>query len=209
MNVLRTWFALTALVLLSACSAKSVWAPDDHVQKVQYADPGPAYVTLFTGYHIKNGRGSHSGLMVSGSERVLFDPAGNFENDVIAERDDVLFGMNPALVDAFIDFHTQPKYNATAQTIYVPDDVANNLIARIKAHGPVPSAMCARSISKVLKETPGFESLAGTWYPEKLAAQYAELPNVITHQYAERVGSDGLAYILKWSPAYRPKYSVK
>lgn len=69
--------ALTALISLAACGAEPIWAPDDAVATARYAHPGPTSVTLYTVLSTRSGAGAHAGLLINGSERVLFDPAGS------------------------------------------------------------------------------------------------------------------------------------
>lgn len=170
-------FALCALVALTACGAPSVYAPDEKLGQVRYSEPDRAYVTLLTILNVGSDRGAHTALLVNGSERVLFDPAGSFVSDTAPERNDVLFGINPAELDFFIDYHTRREFYTVAQTIDVDLAVANDLIARMQTVGPVAQALCARSTSALLRETSGFETLSGFWFPEKLMAQFGALPN--------------------------------
>ena len=156
------WLALVALVLVSACSSKAkVFAPDDAVQTVRYAAPPPAEIRLFTSINRKSGSGAHSGMLISGSQRVLFDPAGTFEFGGAPERHDVLYGMNDRTLEVYYDFHVRPDFNLIEQRITVPQSVADDLILRAEAAGPVDDAMCSSSISALLAATPGFEGAEG------------------------------------------------
>jgi hypothetical protein len=106
----RRFFLLGAPLALGACAAEPVWAPDDLVQRNIYRHPGPNMLTLFTVLNVGSDNGAHSGLMVSGSQRVIFDPAGTFKHPTIPERNDVIFGATPGLVDLYIDYHTRETY---------------------------------------------------------------------------------------------------
>ena len=95
----RLFFALFATLLLSACGAEPIWAPDEAVAKARYEHVGPTSVTLYTVMSTRSGAGAHAGLLINGSERVLFDPAGTWRHPKLPERNDVHFGITPKMVD--------------------------------------------------------------------------------------------------------------
>ena len=64
------------------------------------------------------------------------------------------------------------------QTIVVSPEVAELVLARAMAYGAVPKAQCTLSISRILKDVPGFESLPITWYPRNLMDAFETLPGV-------------------------------
>jgi len=69
--------ALIATLAVAACStAEPTWAPDAALASAHYVAPGPKTITLFTVVSTRSGSGAHSGLLINGSERVMFDPAG-------------------------------------------------------------------------------------------------------------------------------------
>ena len=49
-------------------------------------------------------------------QRVIFDPAGSLSHASLAERGDVIYGANPAIVDSYIDYHTRNTHDTVAQT---------------------------------------------------------------------------------------------
>jgi predicted small lipoprotein YifL len=77
--------ALTALVSLAACGAEPIWAPDDAVATARYEHPGPTSITLYTVLSTRSGAGAHAGLLINGSQRVLFDPAGTWRHPRLPE----------------------------------------------------------------------------------------------------------------------------
>ena len=102
------WLILFTLPLMLA--AWPVWAPDAVVKQASYAHAGPPRVTLFTVISTRNGSGGHSGLMINGAERVMFDPAGTFNVPFVPERNDVLFGMTDRALAAYVDYHARPEW---------------------------------------------------------------------------------------------------
>lgn len=173
--------ALTAVLGLAACStAEPIWAPDAAVQQAHFVAPGPKTITLFTVVSTTNGQGAHSGLLINGSERVMFDPAGTWYHPSLPERNDVHYGLTDRMVTFYIDYHARETYDVIEQTITVSPQVADMVIARAKAYGAVPKAQCARSISSILSDVPGFESIPSSWFPNKISAAFGKIPGVTT-----------------------------
>ena len=81
---------------------------------------------------------------------------------------------------AYVDYHVRPAWYADIQTIEVSAAVAEQLLRDVKAYGAVPKAYCARSVSSILGNTPGFEDINETWSPIKLSNQFGDRPGVRT-----------------------------
>ncbi|NBE06990.1 hypothetical protein [Paragemmobacter ruber] len=178
--MLRAILALFALLSLAACGAEPVWAPEERVQAARYVHDGPPAITLFTVINNRSDSGAHSGLMINGAERIMFDPAGTWNHPRIPERNDVHFGITPRIVNFYIDYHARETYRVVEQTVIVSPEVAALVAQRARAYGAVPKAQCARSISDILRGVPGFEAIGATWYPNRLMDDFAKLPGVTT-----------------------------
>ncbi len=178
--MLRLMLSLVALLGLSACGAPSVWAPDDQVEAARFVAGAPTYVTLYTVVNKSSGAGAHSAILVNGSERAIFDPAGSWSHPRLPERNDVHFGMTDKAIAFYIDYHARETYNVIEQRIEVSPEVAEQVLANIKAYGAVPKSMCTDATSSILRATPGFESLPATWFPKQLSNAFEELPGVST-----------------------------
>ena len=180
--MIRLALMLCALLALSACGAGTAepkWAPDAAVQAARFVEPeGPRSVTLYTVINNRSQQGAHSGLLVKGAETILFDPAGSWYHPRIPERNDVHFGMTPKMRAFYIDYHARETFRVIEQTVDVSPEVAEMIAARAKAYGAVPKAQCANSITSILSDVPGFESIGRTWFPKKLSDRFAELPGV-------------------------------
>ena len=174
----RILLALVLPFILAGCTAEPVWAPDIEVQQAAYRDDGPPALTLYTVINNRSGSGAHSGLLVSGSQRVLFDPAGSFKNRAFPERNDVIYGMTPRVVDYYIDYHARETFHIIIQKIEVSPAVAELALQRVQAYGAVSQAHCANSVSKILSGLPGFEQIKVTYFPNRLSQNFAELPGV-------------------------------
>lgn len=167
--------AVAAVLALSAC-AEPKWASDEEVAAARYVAPAPRSITLFTVEATRNGSGAHSGLLVNGSEQVMFDPAGTWYHPYLPERNDVHFGVTPTMVDFFIDYHARVTYDVVEQTVVVPPEVAEMVLERVKAYGAVPKAQCSNAVSHVLAGVPGFESISPTLWPNRLSKEFGKIP---------------------------------
>ncbi|MXQ09594.1 hypothetical protein GQ651_17245 [Alphaproteobacteria bacterium GH1-50] len=168
--------SLALLLFLSACGgpAEPVWAPDDAVARARYVHDAPPSVTLFTVVSTRNGSGGHSGLLINGDERILFDPAGTFRLPFAPERNDVHFGMTKRAVDVYIDYHARETFDVVVQEAPVTLDQARRLTALVKDYGAVPKAQCSLSIARILQDVPGFEGVRTTYFPNSLSEQFGE-----------------------------------
>jgi hypothetical protein len=178
--LLRLVPAALALALLSACGADHVYAPDEEVSRAVYVDPtDPPYVTLFTVINNQNDSGAHSGLLINGSQRVLFDPAGTWFSPASPERNDLHYGISDPVLRFYIDYHARVSYRVLEQTLPISQATADALIAAAAAYGSVNKAECAKSISQILDRIPAFSStIHGTWFPKQLSKEFGRLPGV-------------------------------
>lgn len=177
---MRLLLILVALLGLAACGADPKWAPQEQVEAVRFVEGPPNYITLYTVVNKRTGSGAHSAILVNGSERLIFDPAGTWYHPKLPERNDVHFGMNDKALAFYIDYHTRITYDTIEQKVYVSPEVAEMVLARVKAYGAVPKAMCTKATSSILRGVPGFESLPQTFYPKKLSKAFGKLPGVTT-----------------------------
>lgn len=198
--MLRIFLALLALIALTACGAGGTSsapnASDSAILAARYVGDDQPSVTLFTVVNNQTGSGAHSGLLIDGSERVLFDPAGSFNHPRLPERGDVHHGMSNPMVAFYIDYHARETYRVIEQKQPVSPMVAEMVIARAKARGAVPKAHCANSISAILRDVPGFESLGVTFFPNRLADQFGELPGVMTRVITDDDADDNHGVLL-------------
>lgn len=179
--MLRVILAVLGLTLLAACGgAEPKWASDEEVARAAYTHDGPPSLTLFTVLATRDGSGAHSALMINGSERIIFDPAGTWHHPRLPERNDVHFGMTPKMVNYYIDYHARETFDVVEQTIIVSPEIAALVAQRAKAYGAVPKAQCTRSIGDILRPVPGFESLPSTWFPKPFMEAFGKLPGVKT-----------------------------
>jgi hypothetical protein len=176
----RFYLCFIALLFLAACggAAEPKWASDAVVARASYVSSGPPSVTLYTVLSTKNGSGAHAGLLINGSQSVMFDPAGTWQHPRLPERNDVHFGMSPLMVDFYIDYHARETFDVIEQKIFVSPEIAELVMQRAMAYGAVPKAQCTIAVSSILRGVPGFENLPSTWFPKNLMEAFGELPGV-------------------------------
>lgn len=196
-RLLRILCGLVVALALAACGADSKWAPQDQVDAARFVAGPPTYITLYTVVNTRTGSGAHSAILVNASERVIFDPAGTWYHPKLPERHDVHFGMSDKAVAFYLDYHTRITYNTIEQTIYVSPEVAELVLARVKAYGAVPKAMCTQATSSILRGVPGFESLPQTFYPRKLSEAFGRLPGVTTRVVTDDDADDNHGVLMR------------
>ena len=184
------WICLGLVALLAACSAPVPNASPERVHAAEYVHDGPPEIALLTMVNNRSGEGAHSALLINGSQRVIFDPAGTVQHELLIERDDVLFGMTPTMVDFYIRAHSRITHHVVVQKIIVTPEVAEQALQLALNNGPVSSAFCASSTSQLLAQLPGFETISTTMFPRTLMEQFATLPNVVTSTVRETDSAD-------------------
>lgn len=168
------------LLLLTACGgpAEPVWAPDDAVARAEYAHPGPPELVLYTVVSKRSGSGAHSGLLINADQRILFDPAGTFSLPFVPERNDVHYGMTPRAVSVYIDYHARETYDVIEQRLPVTAAQARMVTRLAQDYGAVPKAQCSLSITRILRQVPGFETISVGYFPVPASDAFGALPGV-------------------------------
>ncbi|GAB5447803.1 hypothetical protein [Gymnodinialimonas sp.] len=179
-RLFRLAAAAIAALSLAGCVGESIWDSDEAVARATYVPPGPATVTVITSTNTRMDSGAHTGLLIDGAQRLLFDPAGSWFNPGIPERNDVLFGMTPEYLDLYLAFQSNGVFEVTMQTVEVSPAVAQQLSQVVQSYGAVSPSQCTRSISTILSNTPGFEAVSPTWFPTALLNDMANVPGVQT-----------------------------
>lgn len=177
---------LVGLALLSGCGvAQLPWASDEKVARAAYVSPERPSVTLITVVTNKGRYGGHSALLINGSQRVLYDPAGSWFQEVLAERADLIYGMSPRAFDNYLSYHARKKYHVVQQKKFIPLSVANRLIANAKAQGASQNGFCAVNTGHILAGTAGFAGAPAGFSPIKLMDWMAAQPGVSEDKFYE------------------------
>jgi hypothetical protein len=193
--------ALGAVLILAGCAAESVLSTKEEVSRASYRHDGPPRLTVYTMINNTSGAGAHTALMINGAQRVIFDPAGSFNTGRhLPERNDVLYGITPAVEDVYTRFHARKTYHVRIQRLDVSPELAARAIALVEANGPVPSAQCSLATSRILGELfPG--QVRTSWFPKKTAEDFAQIPGVTEETLYEYDSDDNSTVLAAWDPA--------
>jgi hypothetical protein len=172
--------ALAAVLALSGCEFYTPAAPEE-IARARYASSEPPSITLMSMVNASSGKSAHAGLLINGSERVLFDPAGTFTHPDLPRAGDVHYGMTPRFVDYYERYHARFDYFVEAQKVPVTRAEADQILADARAHGKSMKMTCALAMADVLRPVPRFADAPSSIRPEALRAYFANLPGVETH----------------------------
>lgn len=182
----RVLCSLAVVALIAGCAANTGGdSSEEEIRAAVYRASEAPSLTIFTMVNNRSGRGGHTALMVSGSQRVIFDPAGSFRDDRVVERGDVLYGITPGWLQAYKSAHARSTFHVVSQKIPVTAAQAELALRLVQANGPVPGAYCANSTTGILRQIPGFGGIKSTFYPVNLMEQIEALPNVSTTKLYE------------------------
>ncbi|MEM8693476.1 MAG: hypothetical protein AAGG57_16525 [Pseudomonadota bacterium] len=183
---MRVWFAAAMLAALSACATvETNNSPPEVIAAAKYREPGPASLTLMTMVNNRTGGGGHTALMINGSQRVIFDPAGSFVNDRVPERDDVLYGVSPPVLAGYKSAHARSTFHVVSQTVQVTPAQAETALRLAQQNGPVPRLFCTSATTELLRQVPGFQDIQQTMFPTNLMEQMERRVGVKTDRYYE------------------------
>ncbi len=179
----RLLLCLGLLAVLSACGSGRPVASVITIEHDRYTDPSPPSLTLVTSIRTAAGSGAHSAIIINASQRVIFDPAGSFEatsEGKVAgpQRGDVIYGVSPEVLAAYLKFQSSTGYHVVTLSIPVPAAVAEEALVKAEDHGWVSQAFCADASSQMLASLPGFEKVHVTLFPRALMRQVEKLPGV-------------------------------
>lgn len=187
----RVLASLSAIVLVGACAANT--GGDSSVEEIAasvYRAGGQPSLTLFTMINNRTGEGGHSSLMVNGSQRVIFDPAGSFRDDRVVERADVLYGITPGWLQAYKSSHARVTFHVVSQEIPVTAAQAEQALQLVQSNGQVGGGFCANATSTILSKIDGLGGVSTTFFPVRLMEQIEQRPNVRTTKLYEDDSGD-------------------
>ena len=207
MRYLVVMFA--ALLALAGCADdRTRFDPPEVVSQAVYRHDGPPALTLYTMVSNSTGQGAHSSIMINGSQRVIFDPAGSVSHPSIAENADVLYGITPRIADFYARAHARETYHVVIQRVEVPAETAELALQLAISNGAVAQAFCANATSNLLRKLPGFGSIKPTFFPLKLSAQFGALPGVTTRVLRENDADDKSVAIAEFDAEQRATQAV-
>ncbi|WP_134680164.1 hypothetical protein [Paracoccus ravus] len=181
----RAFLALALPAALAACGADNNWASDEAVRRARYVSNEPPSITLLTVIGIPRGEGGHSAVMINGTQRVIYDPAGSWRHPSIPERHDVLYGITPNFKNFYIDYHARQTYWVAEDTVQVPLEVAEAAIRSVERQGASNKSFCAVNTGTALSRVPGFEGAPTGFSPLNLRNWFLTLPGVTSKKHMD------------------------
>lgn len=175
--MMRAILALVAIGLLAGCEVYRPAQPDV-IARNSYVSDEPPSVTLISMVNTRSGRSAHAALLINGSERVLFDPAGTFSHPDLPRAGDVHYGMTPRFVRYYERYHARFSHYVQSQTVYVSRQSADQVLANAKAHGQSLKLTCNLAVADVLRPVPPFTQVRASFFPEAARKDFAAIPGV-------------------------------
>jgi hypothetical protein len=176
---------LAAFAALSACGADTRTSSPADIAAARFVSDKPPSVTLLTVVGKTSGSGAHAGLLINGSQRVIYDPAGSWTNPRLPQQGDVFFGITDKMVDFYIDYHARETFDVIEQTVPVSQAVADLLISRALAEPAAGKSTCTLKTTGLLRGVPGFDGVSQTWFPLQASKSFAKLPGVTTRRITD------------------------
>ena len=182
----RILLAIFCALALAGCAVKpEIPRSEEAVRQAVYRHGGQPALTLITVRNNRTGQGAHTALLISGSEQVIFDPAGSFHHEEIERRGDVLVGIDPAFWQGYKSMHARATHHVVTQRIPVSAETANRALQLAYDRGEVAAAHCAHSTANLLRQLPGFASIRVGYYPNDLAEQFETITGAQQVPYYE------------------------
>lgn len=177
-SALRLCLPLLAILGLAACAADAKFASDSALAQARFVSGEPPSVTLYTVVNNNSEAGAHSGLLIDGRERVLYDPAGTWYHPTVPERADLHYGITDRMLSFYIDYHARVSFRVIEQKRYVPQSTIDLILQRTIAKGAAAKATCSQTLSSILIGVPGFEDIRQTWFPNQMSKDFGKAPGV-------------------------------
>lgn len=180
--------AVLALLAATALAGCEVYQPASfaEIEAARYVSPEPPSVTLMSMVNTRSGRSEHAGLLINGSQQVLYDPAGTFTHPDLPRRGDIHYGMTPRFVDYYERYHARFDYFVEAQKVPVTRAQADQLIANAQAVGQSLKMTCGLDVADVLQPVPPFQGVRKSFFPQALRDDFDRLPGVEDSYVYER-----------------------
>ena len=75
-----------------------------------------------------SGAGAHSAWVINASQRVIFDRAGTIKHHFFIEKDDVLYGVTPSVLQFYTRAHARKTHHVLIQDLDVSPEIAEHAL---------------------------------------------------------------------------------
>ena len=179
----RILLSLGVVAALSGCGSGRAVSSDPVVEKARYVSSEPQSLTLLTSIRNDTGNGAHSALLINASQRVIFDPAGNYFSQQVPQKGDVLYGVSPPVLQSYLNFQSSKGFHVVAESVQVSPDVAELALQKSVSNGAATSGFCSDNVSSIVHTLPGFTSLPVSLFPRSFMLDFGKLPGVVVTTY--------------------------
>lgn len=173
----RAACALLGLAVLAGCEIYDPATPEEIARKTYVSDQPPS-ITLVSMVNNRSGRSAHSALVIDGSQRVLYDPAGTFQHPDLPRADDIHYGITPRYLDYYERYHARFSHYVHSQKVHVSRETADLVLSRAQAEGKALKMHCSLAIADVLQPVEPFEHVRSSYFPEVLREDFARIAGV-------------------------------
>lgn len=179
-GILRRIAAGLALPLLvAACGTSDLRTADPaEIARAAYVHDAPPSVTLLTVVNSSSGSGDHSALIINGSQRILYDPAGSFHHPQVVQHLDVHYGFHPRVEDVYMDYHARESHHVITQKLEVAPGVAEAALRAALAESKARPGQCAIKTTAVLNAA-GLDVRSSVW-PRTVMNDFARRQGLVT-----------------------------
>lgn len=175
--MLRGLLAVLALMTVSGCE---VYTPADpaEIARAVYVSDEPPSVSLLSMVDARTGRSAHAALLINGSQRVLYDPAGTFAHPELPRAGDIHYGVSPKFVDYYERYHARFSHFVHVQTVQVDRATADRVLANARSEGKTLKMHCGLAVAGALRGVPLFQDVRRSYFPEGAREDFARIPGV-------------------------------
>jgi hypothetical protein len=186
----KALIAAVAGLVLAGCETYQPATPEE-VARARYVSDEPPSVTLLSMVNTRSGKSAHSALLINGSERVLYDPAGTFQHPELPRRGDIHYGITPRYLDYYERYHARFSHFVHVQTVEVSRATADQVLANAQAEGKTLKMLCAGSVTGALQPVEPFTHVRWTLSPEGVREDFARIAGVVdSYVYEVDVGKN-------------------
>ena len=202
--LIRLLLAALLAATLSGCEFYTPATPEE-TSRARYVSTDPPSITLMSMVDARSGSSAHSGVLINGSQQVLFDPAGTFTHPDLPRSGDIHYGMTPRFVDYYERYHARAGYFVETQRVPVTKAQADQIYANALARGQSMKMECGLAVSGVLQPVPPFTDVGTALFPESIREDFATIPGVETRRIYENDTGQNKAWEAEDAVAPGPK----
>jgi hypothetical protein len=182
--MLRVILALAALAGLAGCTDPTSASPEA-ISQARYVSGEPPSLTIISMKNVSSGSSEHTGMIINGTQQVLYDPAGNFRYAAAPRAGDGHYGMTPTAIKAYESFHARSDYFLKIQTVPITLETADELIARAQQQGVTRQMFCSVSAGEVISDVAPFQNAPVSMFPTAIEKYFDTVPGVVTSTFYE------------------------